>query len=163
MNSVSEIAAVPVQMCSLQLYSSYGGFDQSHLGCSLSSVQKQLHSGVAFSSSFFGTDLCLQNGGSFIVCNRPEKRCLLQKKRVFGVFAMSSTNGSAFKMNLNEYLVTLEKPLGLRFAISVDGKVFVHALKKGVNSIEFMDSVLHFFRDMCYMNVCRDFVKCSSL
>lgn len=37
-------------------------------------------------------------------------------------------------MNLNEYMVTLEKPLGVRFALSVDGKIFVHALKKGGNA-----------------------------
>ncbi|KAM3761449.1 hypothetical protein ACB098_01G269100 [Castanea mollissima] len=37
-------------------------------------------------------------------------------------------------MNLNEYMVTLEKPLGIRFALSVHGKVFVHALKKGSNA-----------------------------
>lgn len=46
----------------------------------------------------------------------------------------SSTSGSAFGMNLNEYMVTLEKPLGIRFALSVDGKIFVHALKKGGNA-----------------------------
>lgn len=44
----------------------------------------------------------------------------------------SNGNGSSFKMNLNEYMVTLEKPFGIRFALSVDGKILVHALKKGV-------------------------------
>ncbi|KAF5176918.1 Phosphoglucan phosphatase lsf1 protein [Thalictrum thalictroides] len=39
-----------------------------------------------------------------------------------------------FNMNLNEYMVTLQKPLGIRFASSVDGKIFVHALKKGGNA-----------------------------
>lgn len=47
------------------------------------------------------------------------------------VCAMSSENPS-FRMNLNEYMVTLEKPLGIRFALSSDGKIFVHALKRGV-------------------------------
>ncbi|KAF6165574.1 hypothetical protein GIB67_022745 [Kingdonia uniflora] len=41
---------------------------------------------------------------------------------------------AAFKMNLNEYMVTLEKPLGVRFAVSLDGKIFVHAMKKGGNA-----------------------------
>nr|CAN61666.1 hypothetical protein VITISV_037832 [Vitis vinifera] len=50
------------------------------------------------------------------------------------VYAMSSDTSSSFKMNLNEYMVTLEKPLGIRFALSADGKVFVHALKKGGNA-----------------------------
>lgn len=40
----------------------------------------------------------------------------------------------SYKMNLNEYMVTLEKPLGIRFALSVDGKIFVHSLKKGGNA-----------------------------
>ncbi|KAL6547766.1 hypothetical protein OROHE_009471 [Orobanche hederae] len=31
-------------------------------------------------------------------------------------------------------MVTLEKPLGIRFASSFDGKIFVHALKKGGNA-----------------------------
>ncbi|XP_072966573.1 phosphoglucan phosphatase LSF1, chloroplastic [Typha angustifolia] len=38
------------------------------------------------------------------------------------------------KMNLNEYMVTLEKPMGIRFALSVDGRIFVHSLKKGGNA-----------------------------
>ncbi|KAJ4729224.1 phosphoglucan phosphatase LSF1, chloroplastic-like [Melia azedarach] len=54
-------------------------------------------------------------------------------KKLVRVYAMS-TNNSNFKMNLNEYMVTLEKPLGIRFALSVDGKIFVHALKKGSNA-----------------------------
>lgn len=54
------------------------------------------------------------------------------KKAIARVYAMSSDSSSSFKMNLNEYMVTLEKPLGIRFALSADGKVFVHALKKGV-------------------------------
>ncbi|KAL3723131.1 hypothetical protein ACJRO7_035328 [Eucalyptus globulus] len=49
------------------------------------------------------------------------------------VLAMS-TDPSSWKMNLNEYMVTLEKPLGIRFALSADGKIFVHALKRGGNA-----------------------------
>ncbi|RZB46724.1 Phosphoglucan phosphatase LSF1, chloroplastic [Glycine soja] len=48
------------------------------------------------------------------------------------VFAVSGS--SAFKMNLNEYLVTLEKPLGIRFALTSDGKIIVHSLTKGGNA-----------------------------
>lgn len=54
--------------------------------------------------------------------------------RVLAMSSSSSSGNSTFKMNLNEYMVTLEKPLGIRFALSVDGKVFVHSLKKGVFS-----------------------------
>jgi len=49
------------------------------------------------------------------------------------VFAASGN--SSYKMNLNEYLVTLEKPLGIRFALTADGKIIVHSLTKGVPSI----------------------------
>ncbi|KAF3342073.1 phosphoglucan phosphatase LSF1 [Carex littledalei] len=37
-------------------------------------------------------------------------------------------------MNLNEYMVTLERPLGIRFALSVDGRVFVHSMQRGGNA-----------------------------
>ncbi|KAK2413794.1 phosphoglucan phosphatase DSP4, amyloplastic [Trifolium repens] len=52
------------------------------------------------------------------------------------IIAMSSNNNnsSTFKMNLNEYLVTLEKPLGIRFALTSDGKIIVHSLAKGGNA-----------------------------
>ncbi|KAG4938496.1 hypothetical protein AAZX31_16G068500 [Glycine max] len=48
------------------------------------------------------------------------------------VFAVSGN--SAFKMNLSEYLVTLEKPLGIRFALTSDGRIIVHSLTKGGNA-----------------------------
>ncbi|EFJ30492.1 hypothetical protein SELMODRAFT_89622 [Selaginella moellendorffii] len=41
---------------------------------------------------------------------------------------------NAFKMNLNEYLVTIHKPLGIRFAQTLSGKVFVDALAKQGNA-----------------------------
>ncbi|MQM13484.1 hypothetical protein Taro_046410 [Colocasia esculenta] len=53
------------------------------------------------------------------------------RRRLGRVLAMADSAG---KMNLNEYMVTLEKPLGIRFALSVDGKIFVHSLKKGGNA-----------------------------
>lgn len=55
-------------------------------------------------------------------------------KKIVRVYAMSSNSNSYLKMNLNEYMVTLEKPLGIRFALTVDGKIFVHALRKGSNA-----------------------------
>ncbi|KAL9261296.1 Phosphoglucan phosphatase LSF1, chloroplastic-like protein [Drosera capensis] len=55
--------------------------------------------------------------------------------RVCLVCVASGKNGlSMKKMNLNEYMVTLEKPLGIRFALSVDGSIFVHSLVKGGNA-----------------------------
>ncbi|XP_077253658.1 phosphoglucan phosphatase LSF1, chloroplastic isoform X2 [Tasmannia lanceolata] len=66
---------------------------------------------------------------------RVRKNWLFINPRIARVFAMSGTEtGSLLKMNLNEYMVTLEKPLGIRFALSVDGKIFVHSLKKGGNA-----------------------------
>ncbi|KAL9247907.1 hypothetical protein vseg_021286 [Gypsophila vaccaria] len=57
------------------------------------------------------------------------------------VFAMSppSSDGddsgvTAYKMKLNEYMVTLDKPLGIRLALSVHGYVFVHSLRRGGNA-----------------------------
>ena len=77
-----------------------------------------------FSASSWGRDfLCFPNATAAVTSS---------KKAITRVYAMSSDTSSSFKMNLNEYMVTLEKPLGIRFALSADGKVFVHALKKGV-------------------------------
>lgn len=147
--------AVFDKMCYWRL-SNYGGIDQS-LGCRLSTPEKQQGRGLAFSSSFSGTDLCLHNGSSG-VCNAPENRGFLKRKRLFRVSAMSPTNGSVSKMNLNEYLVNLDKPLGIRFAISVDGKVFVHALKKGVNYFQIALSIF-FSLYAYYMHDYSSFVK----
>lgn len=82
------------------------------------------------SSLFWGSNLCFGNGS---VRHGPTVKASFNG-RVVKVFAMSdsSSSSSSFKMNLNEYMVTLEKPLGIRFAISVDGRIFVHSLKKGV-------------------------------
>ncbi|CBI34916.3 hypothetical protein VitviT2T_022451 [Vitis vinifera] len=79
-----------------------------------------------FSASSWGRDfLCFPNATAAVTSS---------KKAIARVYAMSSDTSSSFKMNLNEYMVTLEKPLGIRFALSADGKVFVHALKKGGNA-----------------------------
>lgn len=37
-----------------------------------------------------------------------------------------------FKINLDEYMVTLEKPIGICFAQTLSGKVYVEALAKKV-------------------------------
>lgn len=41
---------------------------------------------------------------------------------------------NTYKMNLSEYMVTLDKPLGIRFAQTLDGKVYVEALAKQGNA-----------------------------
>lgn len=109
-------------MTSLQL-SNCRGFGQSKFEVRSSSIEKKLQkSNVALRSSFSGRDLNMYKREA------KEKR-QWSSRRNSRVFAMSPTE---FKMNLNEYMVTLEKPLGIRFALSLDGKVFVHALQKGV-------------------------------
>ncbi|KAL6960598.1 Phosphoglucan phosphatase lsf1, chloroplastic [Sarracenia purpurea var. burkii] len=106
----------------------YSALNQSPLLGSHSSTVKL--SNTIDSSSFWGIDFCLINGRSTVDC--AEKRG--SSRKFSRVMVMCSSAGSVFKMNLNEYMVTLEKPLGIRFAISVDGKIFVHALKKGGNA-----------------------------
>ncbi|XP_057482647.1 phosphoglucan phosphatase LSF1, chloroplastic-like [Actinidia eriantha] len=115
-------------MFSLQ-FLNYSALHHSPFLGSYSSTENFCNSVV--SSSFWGRDLCFSNGGSKFGW---VEKCRFDR-RIFRVLAMASTtSGSSFKMNLNEYMVTLEKPLGIRFAISVDGKIFVHALRKGGNA-----------------------------
>ncbi|XP_038702732.1 phosphoglucan phosphatase LSF1, chloroplastic-like isoform X2 [Tripterygium wilfordii] len=80
----------------------------------------------AFSSPFCGRDL----DKAIRISVKSKARFSRGSVRVYA----TSNVSSSLKMNLNEYLVTLEKPLGIRFALSVDGKIFVHALKKGGNA-----------------------------
>ncbi|KAL7140801.1 hypothetical protein ABFS83_08G011300 [Erythranthe nasuta] len=113
-------------MCSLQLSNCRGFNHQSNFSAGFSSAEKKLRrSNFAIRSSFWGGGLNLYDG------KRGEKR-LRSNGTDPRVFAMSSS--TEFKMNLNEYMVTLDKPLGIRFALSLDGKVFVHALRKGGNA-----------------------------
>lgn len=117
-------------MSSLQV-PNYRAFEQSPYLRTFSSAEK-LANKIVIDSSFWGRDLCLINGScsvSVVGSAETRRRCISR------VFAMSA---STFKMNLNEYMVTLEKPFGIRFALSVDGKVFVHALKKGVRNLPFL-------------------------
>ena len=90
----------------------------------------------SLASSFWGGQV------SFFGGEKSSRRLVVKRRRINVVIAMAS---SSFKMNLNEYMVTLEKPLGIRFALSVDGKIFVHALKKGVFLLKFMGFVGFFF------------------
>ncbi|KAL3322611.1 hypothetical protein AABB24_039950 [Solanum stoloniferum] len=91
-----------------------------------SSSSDKLQKCVVF-SSFWGVELCF-NDGRFTASSAVKRR------QYRPISVMSSSSDSPFNMNLNEYMVTLVKPLGIRFALSVDGKVFVHALKKGGNA-----------------------------
>lgn len=91
---------------------------------------------AAISSSFWGRDVCFVRGDG--VSSKKDK-VRFGKGKPVRVSAMSS---NSFKMNLNEYMVTLDKPLGIRFALSADGKIFVHALKKGVFLVILCDNML---------------------
>ncbi|ESQ49970.1 hypothetical protein EUTSA_v100203790mg, partial [Eutrema salsugineum] len=79
-----------------------------------------------------GTRSPFRSGNGRVFVGTRETVGFNRRRVVLRVFAMSSS--SSFKMNLNEYMVTLEKPLGIRFALSADGKIFVHAIKKGSNA-----------------------------
>ncbi|KAL1352844.1 phosphoglucan phosphatase LSF1, chloroplastic isoform X1 [Arachis hypogaea] len=79
------------------------------------------------SSSFCPTHRSLFNNGN--------KNCFVRsnvRTHTLRVFAMSDSK--AYKMNLNQYLVTLERPLGIRFALTADGNIIVHSLTKGGNA-----------------------------
>ncbi|MED6120828.1 Phosphoglucan phosphatase lsf1, chloroplastic [Stylosanthes scabra] len=75
------------------------------------------------------------SSSSFFPAPRSNKNCFVRpnvRTHTLRVFAMA--DNKAFKMNLNEYLVTLERPLGIRFALTSDGKIIVHSLSKGGNA-----------------------------
>lgn len=84
------------------------------------------------SSSFLEKNLFSINGVPKQLSFGRDRVKVRFSKKIVRVHAMSSNSNSYLKMNLNEYMVTLEKPLGIRFALTVDGKIFVHALRKGV-------------------------------
>lgn len=91
---------------------------------------------ASFVSSFCERSILFSINGvprQLSVVRNSAKVVQYSKNKLVRVYAMASNNNnSKFKMNLNEYMVTLEKPLGIRFAVSVDGKIIVHAIKKGV-------------------------------
>ncbi|KAI3748083.1 hypothetical protein L6452_10941 [Arctium lappa] len=109
---------------SLLQVSNHGVFCQSSCSRSLSLTQSSISTSMC--SSFWANEFSLINGASVVGIS--------EKTRGFRVLAMSASTNSRFKMNLNEYMVTLEKPLGIRFALSLDGKILVHSMKKGGNA-----------------------------
>lgn len=82
-------------------------------------------------TDFFGKDLRSCN----VVVTEKQNKFITTKRFASKVVAMSSSDPHhQFKMNLSEYMVTLDRPLGIRFAVSIDGNIFVHSLKKGGNA-----------------------------
>lgn len=77
--------------------------------------------------------MCFDNGSSTAI-GREKQRIRIGGGPVRIIAMSSDSSSSPLKMNLNEYMVTLQKPLGIRFALSIDGKIFVHAMKRGVFS-----------------------------
>ncbi|KAF5769954.1 putative Dual specificity protein phosphatase [Helianthus annuus] len=106
-------------------------FCQSSCSRSLFLVQRSVNGPMC--SSFWGKEVCVINEGS-----TDGKLGRIPRVgsggRGYRVVAMSASTNPRFKMNLNEYMVTLEKPLGIRFALSLDGKILVHSMKKGGNA-----------------------------
>ncbi|KAL8247150.1 hypothetical protein R6Q59_008366 [Mikania micrantha] len=113
-------------MSLLQVYNC-GVFCQSPCSRSLSLSNRSI------STPFWGNELCLINE-CWVDGILGRTRRLGSMGRGVRVFAMSSSTNPRFKMNLNEYMVTLEKPLGIRFALSLAGKILVHSMKKGGNA-----------------------------
>lgn len=128
-----------LKMCSLQL-PNCRVFNDANFSSSSDKLQKC----VVF-SSFWGVELCFSDA-------RLTASSAVKRRQYRPISAMSSSSDSPFNMNLNEYMVTLVKPLGIRFALSVDGKVFVHALKKGVSMFSQLKSL--------HLNSC-DFTICN--
>ncbi|KAI3722296.1 hypothetical protein L2E82_33328 [Cichorium intybus] len=116
---------------SLLQVSNYGVFCQSPCLRSLSSSHRSLSTSMC--SSFWGKEFCVINEDSVVGISEKTRRAG-SGGAGFRVLAMSASTNSRFKMNLNEYMVTLEKPLGIRFALSLDGKILVHSMKKGGNA-----------------------------
>lgn len=89
-----------------------------------------------FTSSFGGSrsdrPSWIRGGASLVRLPKcsPHARKAIARKNLVRILAMS--NETPYKMNLNEYMVTLDRPLGIRFALSTDGRIFVHSLIKGV-------------------------------
>ncbi|KAI7750362.1 hypothetical protein M8C21_014688 [Ambrosia artemisiifolia] len=109
--------------------SNYGVFCQSQ--CSRSFLLTHSSVNASMCSLFWGKEVCMINEDSTDGYFR--RRNGLEGRRI-KVLAMSASTNPRFKMNLNEYMVTLEKPLGIRFALSLDGKILVHSMKKGGNA-----------------------------
>lgn len=96
-------------------------------GSSIPSL-KQKNKWVVLRNNFSGPQL-----RSWDLCShRRINGAMLVRLRRRRVEAMSSIL-NAKSMNLNEYMITVDKPLGIRFAQTINGTVFVHALKKGVS------------------------------
>ncbi|XP_066327220.1 phosphoglucan phosphatase LSF1, chloroplastic-like [Miscanthus floridulus] len=72
-------------------------------------------------------------------CSSPGRaRRGLRRRKGLSVVAAAAEGaepgGPAGPMRLNEYMVAVDRPLGVRFALGVDGRVFVHSLRKGGNA-----------------------------
>ncbi|KVI09165.1 Dual specificity phosphatase, catalytic domain-containing protein [Cynara cardunculus var. scolymus] len=105
-----------------------------HSPCSRSFSFSPSSIATSMCSSFWAKEFSLINGASVVGILVKTPRVGLGGGGGFRVLAMSASTNSRFKMNLNEYMVTLEKPLGIRFALSLDGKILVHSMKKGGNA-----------------------------
>ncbi|XP_031494810.1 phosphoglucan phosphatase LSF1, chloroplastic [Nymphaea colorata] len=106
-----------------------------HLGENPNSWRNSSSSGLSSSlaggSLGIGVDGVAPTGSKFLVTKETKKK---RRMMMMVVAVVSSGDGFSTTVNLNEYMVTLEKPFGIRIAQSVDGTIFVHALKKGGNA-----------------------------
>ncbi|RLM61016.1 phosphoglucan phosphatase LSF1, chloroplastic [Panicum miliaceum] len=71
---------------------------------------------------------------SSVSCRRGRRWRRLRVAAAAAEGADPGGGGPAGAMRLNEYMVAVDRPLGVRFALGVDGRVFVHSLRKGGNA-----------------------------
>lgn len=64
-------------------------------------------------------------------------RTMILKASFDSSTATGVVKNNRFKINLDEYMVTLDKPIGIRFAQTLSGKIFVEALAKNVGPFYF--------------------------
>lgn len=100
---------------------------------------RQLDNAVVIRSSIMGTHLrsgpksaenmCFRHGGPITPPRRVQGKANALSESGVGTLTLNAN-----KISLNEYMITLEKPLGIRFALSINGTLYVHALRKGGNA-----------------------------
>lgn len=100
---------------------------------------RQLDNAVVIRSSIMGTHLrsgpksaentCFRHGGPITPPRRVQGKAYALSESGVGTLTLNAN-----KISLNEYMITLEKPLGIRFALSINGTLYVHALRKGGNA-----------------------------
>eukprot|EP00252_Welwitschia_mirabilis_P019533 TRINITY_DN4539_c0_g1_i2.p1 TRINITY_DN4539_c0_g1~~TRINITY_DN4539_c0_g1_i2.p1 ORF type:complete len:614 (+),score=116.43 TRINITY_DN4539_c0_g1_i2:112-1953(+) len=86
---------------------------------------------AASSASIFCTPK--YNGGILFISRR-RRNSTSRRNAVWLHTVTADGQNAGDKLNLQEYMISLDRPLGIRFAVTINGTVFVHSLKKGGNA-----------------------------